>query len=77
MKFNSDKCATCRYHGTRGMGNTVHKEDGTTIRVYCNYSGHSNTTCLKPGPHNTVVDTRGNEYNNCKLYLEGDPFDES
>lgn len=71
-KFNKKKCLKCKYRGTKGIGYPVRNEDGEVVRPYCNYSAYANTTCLKPGPHGTSIDSRGNDYNNCKLFVEGD-----
>jgi hypothetical protein len=41
----------------------------------CNYSCVTGTTCLHK-TENGVEDRRGEDYNDCKLFLEGDLLDE-
>lgn len=69
-KFNKNKCATCQYRGIGSVGYPVRIND-MSVRVYCNYSGITNVTCLRPASSTEVVDLRGEDYNNCKLYKEG------
>ena len=70
-KFDKKKCVRCIYHGVGKCGHSVRLLNGGTERVHCNYSGVTDSTCLKPAPNNTVVDMRGDDFNNCKLFVEG------
>lgn len=74
-KFDKKKCLTCIYHG-EGVGYSVRvpNKDGTySLKVVnCNYAGVTGETCLKPAPNNEVIDLRGDDYDNCKLYEEGE-----
>ena len=74
-KFNKQKCLKCRYHnyGCGGYLATVRKRRQA---VYCNYASITGNTCLKPTGLFTTVDVRGDDYNNCKLFLEGDLIEE-
>lgn len=73
-KFDKKKCLTCTYHGD-GVGYCVRipAKGGTFTHktVNCNYAGVTGETCLKPAPNNTIIDLRGDDYDNCKLYKEG------
>lgn len=69
-KFDKKKCMKCKYHGVGCGGETVRRRN-EMVHVYCNYSSITNSTCLKRGPHGTVTDLRGDDYNNCKLYDPG------
>ena len=57
-KFDKTKCRKCAYH--RVM-------QGFTI---CNYACVTGQTCLHK-TKNGVEDSRGDDYNNCKLFVEG------
>lgn len=58
-------CPNCKYHGD------ISGKYGTTMM--CNYSMHTQTTALKHGPGRTVIDSRGEDRNQCALYEEGKP----
>ena len=59
--YKKDKCIKCKYH-TRIDG-----------RIVCDYSIKSDKgTCLKRIGKN-VIDTRGDDPNNCLLYENGKP----
>lgn len=70
-KFSKQKCARCIYRGINGLGVPTHVDD-KTIRVYCNFATITNSTCLRPTDNNKVYDLRGTDYNNCKLFVEGE-----
>lgn len=70
-KFDKKKCIKCIYHGVGKCGHCVRMPDGHTERVHCNYSSVTDVTCLQPGPNGTVIDMRGEDYNNCLLFVEG------
>lgn len=67
-KFDKKKCLKCKYHGL-GVGYSVKASNGTFKRVFCDYSGITDSTCLKPGPNHTVIDLRGDDYKNYKLFV--------
>lgn len=69
-KFDKTKCAKCQYRGIGSIGQPC-RIKGRYIRLYCNFSGITDITCLKPEVNNNVVDLRGEDYNNCKLFIEG------
>ena len=69
-KFDKRKCATCIYHTEQFQGYTVIKNN-KHVSISCNYASITGTTCLTKGENNSVVDKRGNDYNNCMLYHEG------
>lgn len=70
-KFNKDKCLKCRYHGLGCNGHTV--RIGTrALPVFCNYSATENT-CLKKTEDGQIVDIRGDDYENCKLFVSKKP----
>lgn len=61
-KFNKEMCKQCRFHGRISGVDT-----GT---VFCNYASLNDTTCLyRKGRH--VVDMRGYDHDNCKLFEAG------
>ena len=63
-KFNKRKCATCKYRRKLSAGNVSN--------LCCNYSSIFDQTCLHV-VDGKVQDRRGDKYNNCKLYVEGEP----
>lgn len=65
-KHNKSICRRCAYHIIVG---------GNRQNLMCNYSCVTGTTCLHK-TENGVEDRRGEDYNNCKLFLEGDLLDE-
>ena len=69
-KFNKSKCLKCKYHGLGCGGYTV-RRNKSMVHVYCNYAFINDMTCLQPGPRNTTIDLRGDDYDNCKLFVEG------
>lgn len=67
-KFNKDMCKTCKFHGRiTGID---------TGSVFCNYASLNDETCLhRKGSR--VIDRRGNNYDKCKLYEEGNQMRDS
>ena len=60
--YNKELCKTCKYHA---------KVDG---RIICDYALKSAAgSCLKR-IGKSIVDTRGGDSNNCKLYEKGKPI---
>lgn len=57
-KFNKRKCRTCKYHGMESN------------KVICYYAGLKGRACLRR-VGKEVVDTRGEDFNKCKLYERG------
>lgn len=70
-KFDKQKCLKCRWHGM-GLGWSAITPDGKNVSIHCNYSGHHETTPLRAAPGNTFTDLRGNDFNNCLLFEEGE-----
>lgn len=71
-KFDKEKCATCRWSCVNGnLGYTTgyfdEKAQKYPIHVYCNVSATGNTCLEREG--NKLVDRRGEDYDNCKLYV--------
>lgn len=69
-KFDKEKCLHCKYHTEQYRGYTV-KRGCRFVNVSCNYASATGSTCLKRKDNSSVVDMRGNDYNNCMLYEEG------
>jgi hypothetical protein len=72
-KFSKRKCLRCKYHGI-GCGGYTTIKNGKSVQVYCNYSV-TEDTCLKL-VDGKVIDQRGDDYYNCKLFSEGRPENE-
>ena len=65
--FNKKKCAKCKYHGSFSTKAYHSTEDGVLRNMTCDYSKYANQTCLHSVGH-TVVDRRGSDPNDCKLF---------
>ena len=61
-KFNKQKCRNCVYGRLMGT------------KIICNFATVTDTTCLHI-EEDKVVDYRGSDYNNCKLYKRGKAID--
>lgn len=59
------------YHGINHLGWPVEAR-GYTSRVYCNYATITGSLCTLRAGRKTE-DTRGEDYNACKLFREGTP----
>ena len=55
--FNLKRCKKCKYHG------------GISSDICCDYSRTGTTALKKVG--NKVIDMRGEDPDNCKLYVKG------
>ena len=75
-KFNKYKCIKCIYRGEGQIGYPI-RYKGQFIRVHCNYVGCTNSTCLKPISTYAIIDIRGDDYDNCKLFVEGPKLEKS
>ena len=70
-KFDKRKCLKCKWHGLGCGGYPVRVGfNGRTLPIYCNYS-ISERTCLKKLKDGSIIDSRGDDYNNCKLFEPG------
>lgn len=69
--FNKDKCKKCRYHSKYSGGLLVCKGGGE-LSIMCNYLAYAGETCLKM-VDGKVVDTRGEDPDNCFKFEEGRP----
>ena len=56
-------CKKCKYKGGSAADH---------FRVFCDYSGKSDGTALKKGRKGTVIDSRGDDMNDCKLFEPAD-----
>ena len=70
MKFNKRKCYDCMCHAEHSCGTTV-EVDNRHVNVLCNYACATGETCLTQGANHTIIDRRGDEYDNCKLFKRG------
>lgn len=67
-KFDINKCANCKYHGTQAG----YSNKSVTVPVFCNYAGIKDRTCLTV-KNGKTIDRRGEDRDNCKLYEPGKP----
>lgn len=72
-KFDKKKCLKCKYHSCRGSLGYPVRVGKKTYSVYCDFICQTGISPLKPGPNKTVTDLRGEDYNNCQLFKEGEP----
>lgn len=68
-KFNKSKCRKCKYHGT-GVGYPI-KQGDNVVFIHCNYTHRDRGSCLRKLEDGTIVDIRGEDYNNCALFERG------
>jgi hypothetical protein len=71
-KFNKRKCLRCKYHTHMSQGYSV-RVGHRSIHVCCNFATVTGITCLKPEPGHRTSDLRGEDYDDCKLFVEGEP----
>ena len=69
-KFQKNKCIKCKYHTKQVSGAYQARVGGKTIPVACDYSTVTGRTCLTE-VNGKIVDRRGNDYYNCKLFVKG------
>ena len=71
-KFNKKKCEQCKYHGYFGSKsqNAYSSNEAALNHVMCEYAKCNKTTCLRL-VGKELVDLRGSDYNNCKLFEKG------
>ena len=62
-KFDKTKCNKCAYSRKMGMF------------IVCNISGVTGETCLTRLDSGETIDRRGEDYDNCKLYMKGKRID--
>lgn len=72
-KFNKRKCLQCKYHGCKGNLGYPVRVNNKTYNIYCDFICQTNISPLKQGPNKTVIDLRGNNYNDCQLFVKGKP----
>lgn len=70
-KFDKQKCLKCRYHCKFSAGYHVVDGKGEGENIACNYASITNSTCLKRVARDELKDIRGEDFNNCKLFVEG------
>ena len=66
--FNKKKCRSCVYQMKYTGGS---KDEVDYTHIMCGYSLMKRTTCMKLMPDNEIVDIRGDDPDNCLLYLKG------
>lgn len=68
--FNKKKCEKCKWHGY--LTNAVSKISGETRyrQLICDYAKYHDHTCLH-AVGVEVEDRRGDDPNNCLLYVKG------
>lgn len=69
-KFDKHKCYKCKYHCENSSGYPV-RTNHRTVRVCCDYATMMRETCLTKDENDNVIDKRGNDYRNCKLFEAG------
>lgn len=71
-KFNKRKCLECKYRGYISQGHLI-RTGNKSVHVCCNFASITGITCLKPLSGYRTTDLRGDNYNNCKLFVKGNP----
>ena len=61
------QCRHCKYRGTV-EGKYKHGDS-----IHCNYGFYSGRACLRRGPKGKTIDTRGENKEDCKMFIEGRP----
>lgn len=69
-KFDTEKCKKCQFRGLIS-GATKQRTLKNTANIICNYSGVTGITCLYAERPNKIIDRRGDDRENCKLFKEG------
>ena len=72
--FNKKKCKTCIYHA-KYSGSSVYRNNvtpATSGGIFCGYSLATYHTCLQYD-RQELVDRRGDDPENCRLYMAGKP----
>lgn len=71
-KFNPKRCAKCQFHSEQtALGYHVRVSKTKAISVSCNYACITGHTCLQSKNKYETYDTRGTEFDGCKLFKEG------
>lgn len=65
--FNKKKCEECYYQQWAGSGSR--NQHNTATMVGCGYH-LTGTTCLQRQSNNNIIDLRGDDPNNCKLFVK-------
>ena len=68
---NKAKCYTCKYHGFFVSINKKEDEATKIAKVCCDYAKYAKCTCLRK-EGKSIVDARGDDPENCKLYCKGE-----
>ena len=69
-KFDKNICIRCKYHG-RGKQGFSAKCGNTYTSVFCDYANITDSTCLKRTGKGEIIDMRGEDYSDCKLFSPG------
>ena len=66
-KFRKSKCKKCIFHSAQSGGYLI-----------CSYAtrNKADNTCLYKGDDGKLHDRRGDDYDNCLLFIEGQPIKE-
>lgn len=64
---NKEICAVCKYRGTVGARDIANADN-----VSCDYAGVTGRTALGHGKGGEAFDKRGDDFNVCLLFEEGD-----
>lgn len=65
-KFDKRRCLKCAYHA--GCNTEI---GGQYSRVICNYACIEQSSCLKRADDGSVIDSRGDDFYNCRLFKRG------
>lgn len=64
---NKKLCAKCKYRGTIGA-----RDIRNIDNLMCDYAGVMKETAMKHGKNGETYDSRGEDFNTCLLYEEGE-----
>lgn len=69
MMFDKSKCKQCKFHGYFGSksGASYNSEYN---HIMCDYAKYNKRTCLRK-QGTSVIDIRGDDPKNCKLFIKG------
>lgn len=70
-KFDKSRCLKCVFRLEDTSGYSTKNARGDTVTLVCNYAGVTGHTCLHT-VGKKVVDKRGDDYNDCKLFKKGE-----
>lgn len=68
-KFNKKKCEECKFHGYFGSKSGA-SNNYSVNHIMCDFAKYNKMTCLRRNGK-SVIDLRGDDPENCKLYIKG------